>query len=237
MTLYETLSFHSPFYNEKCAPKRDALVRKKKRPELHDKETRSPVLFQDLMAMCWSHEPKQRPGMSEVKILADKAEFELLRTASALRNTTERKACFSCACVSRTFPRALASNGGMGYSSERQIREAGERESLHNPSDPFTPVVKEEGTGASTNEVNSIHFSSNNCESLSELEPSTQIWVFEHVLTEHKPESKAAIYIYQDRSTGCYRRSAVSTNVMQNPRHVALVVPGLQAKTATLLAV
>lgn len=220
MTLYETLSFHSPFYSEICVPKRNEHVRNKKRPELHDKEKGSPVLFQDLMSLCWSHEPRQRPVMSEVKRMADKVEFELLRAALHLRNITKKS--ITCACVSRTFPStstttvaSLVSHnaiGGTVDSTVKQIsehKEANDRKLLHNKqSDPDTSVNKgEETCDSASDEEEIMQFSSN--EPLND--PSTQIWVFENVSTEHKSESKAAYCTYQNGCTGCYRRSAVST--------------------------
>ena len=224
MTLYETLSFHSPFYSEICVSKRNEHVRNKKRPELHDKEKRSPVLFQDLMSLCWSHEPRQRPVMSEVKRMADKVEFELLRAASHLRNITKKS--ITCACVSRTFPStsAIASLvshnnaiGGTVDSTVRQIsecehKEANDRRLLHNKqSDPETSVNKgEESSDSDSDEEEIMQFSSN--EPLND--PSVQIWVFENVITEHKSESKAAFCTYQDGCTGCYRRSAVSSYLL-----------------------
>ena len=222
MTLYEMLSFHSPFSSEKCLPKRNQHVYKKKRPQLHDKQKRSPILFQDLMAMCWNHEPRQRPIMSKAKSLADKAEFELLRTASSIENTTKRRSCISCACVCRTLPSIpLASHTAIGGtatvdSTVRQIsehKEASDREPLCNEqSDPVTSLIKEGAEkcdSSATNKEEIMHFNSN--ESLNK--PSTQIWVIEHVITELKPESKAVIYTYPDGFTGRYKMNAVSNKI------------------------
>ena len=206
MTLYEMLSFHSPFSSEKCVPKRNHHVRNKKRPELHDKEKLSPILFRDLMAMCWSHEPRQRPVMSKVKTLADKVEFQLLRAASNLGNITKRKLYMSCACVFRTFPSAITSHEAIGGNVIRQISEY--KETIH--SEQSDPVIEaaENCEHKGTSNKAEVQFSSD--ESLNK--PSTQIWVFERE-SEHKPESKAAIYTYQDGFRGCYRRSAVSNKI------------------------
>lgn len=213
MTLYEMLSFRSPFSSEKCHPRRNDHVLNKKRPELHDKQKRSPILFQDLMIKCWSHEPNQRPNMNEVKKFAERDEFELLRVASNLGNTTKQKSCFSCACVFRMSPVTLTSQdaiGGMIYNTVREINwheEVSDRESLHGgQSDPVRSVIEggTENCDSSTSNKE-VYFSSN--ESLNE--PTTQIWIFERII-EQKYLSKAVIYTYHDGLTGCYSRSAVS---------------------------
>ena len=211
MTLYEMLSFHPPFSSEKCHPKRNDLVRNKNRPMLHDKQKRSPILFQDLMVKCWSHEPNQRPDMSEVKLFAERYEFELLRAAYNLGNTTKS---ISCACVSHTSPNSvtLTSQGAIGGTIHNTVRESNEheeirdREPLHSwQSDPIRSVI-EGGAGNGDSSKEEVHFSSN--EPLNE--PSTQIWIFEHVVEQTEYLSKAVIYTYQDGLTGFYRRSAVS---------------------------
>ena len=96
MTLYEMLSFRSPFYNEPLI-NRNSIVCEGKRPTLHGKENRSPILYQELMALCWKHEPHQRPSMSQVEEWIDDPEFEQLRTEITLRDN----AMISCACVCR----------------------------------------------------------------------------------------------------------------------------------------
>ena len=66
MTMYELLSFRSPFDNVQQV-KRNYEIREKQRPALQARETRSLVLFQDLMSLCWHQEPEERPTMTQVQ--------------------------------------------------------------------------------------------------------------------------------------------------------------------------
>lgn len=99
MTLYELLSFRSPFDNVPQV-KRNFEVREKQRPSLQARETRSLVLFQDLMVMCWSQEPEDRPTMSRVREWVESSEFERLRAEIDLQDVKS----ISCACVCRILP-------------------------------------------------------------------------------------------------------------------------------------
>ena len=67
MTLFELLTFRSPFDNVPQV-KRNFEVREKQRPALQPRETRSLVLFQNLMGLCWNQEPEDRPNMSQVRL-------------------------------------------------------------------------------------------------------------------------------------------------------------------------
>ena len=205
MTLYEMLSFHSPFHFEKCVPKRNQYVCDKKRPELCEKEKRSPILFQDLMAMCWSHEPKERPTMDHVKeLLEKKYEFERLRAVVDLGNAPH----ISCACVCRIVPTTTA------YTSITDLvrQSSGHEETcdgqvLNHEQSHESVIQQEIENNDSINYQRNGHF--NSYESLKFNEPSTQIWIYKHVTDQELP-SKATIYTYQDGLTGCYKRSAVS---------------------------
>lgn len=99
MTLYELLSFRSPFDNVPQV-KRNYEVREKQRPTLQAKETRSLVLFQDLMSLCWGQEPEERPTMSQVREWVELPEFERLRAEIDLQDVKS----ISCACVCRILP-------------------------------------------------------------------------------------------------------------------------------------
>ena len=63
-------------------------------------EAQSPVLIQDVMEMCWDHEPNNRPSMSQVLQWAESIEFESLRVDSNLAQVTG----ISTACVTRIDP-------------------------------------------------------------------------------------------------------------------------------------
>ena len=116
MTLYELLSLKSPFDLIKPHVKRNHEVKEKKRPILKAKETRSLVLLQDIMTMCWDHEPDARPRMEQVKEWASLAEFERLRAQISLRDVNS----ISCACVCRVTPdnEDEPRNGGIGMIPE-----------------------------------------------------------------------------------------------------------------------
>lgn len=99
MTLYELLSFRSPF-DKIPLVKRNFEIREKQRPSLQARETRSLVLLVDLMAMCWNQEPEDRPNMSQVREWIESPEFEKLRTEVDLQYVKS----ISCACVCRILP-------------------------------------------------------------------------------------------------------------------------------------
>ena len=99
MTLYELLSMKSPFEHVPHV-KRNHEIRDKQRPLLKAKETRSLVLLQDLMVMCWAHEPEERPSMSQVKEWVSSPLFERLKTEIALKEVKS----ISCACICRITP-------------------------------------------------------------------------------------------------------------------------------------
>ena len=100
MTLYELLSQKVPFHDIDPAIKRNHEVIDKQRPLLKAKETRSLVLLQKLMQMCWSHSAEERPRMEQVCEWASSDEFERLRAEINLKDV----ASISCACVVRITP-------------------------------------------------------------------------------------------------------------------------------------
>lgn len=96
MVVYELLSLQSPFANVE-AGKRNTLVKEKKRPQLQGKGLRSLLMAQNIMRMCWSHDPDRRPTMREVTEWARGEEFSRLRAEISL----EKVESVSCACVYR----------------------------------------------------------------------------------------------------------------------------------------
>ena len=100
MTLFELLSYRPPFGDVLPAVKRNHEIRDKQRPVLKAKETRSLVLLQDLMTMCWDHESDERPRMRQVYEWASAPEFERLRAEINLKDVSST----SCACVCRVSP-------------------------------------------------------------------------------------------------------------------------------------
>ena len=99
MTLYEMLSQKPPFDNVPHV-KRNQEVENRHRPILQTKETRSLILFQELMMMCWDHNPENRPHMEQVRDWVEAPEFERLRSEIFLKDVKS----ISCACVCRILP-------------------------------------------------------------------------------------------------------------------------------------
>lgn len=100
MTFYEMLSQKTPFDNIHPHVKRNQEVRNKHRPIPSAKETRSLILFQDLMALCWDHDPENRPTTKQIVDWVDAPEFERLRAQISLNGVKS----ISCACVCRILP-------------------------------------------------------------------------------------------------------------------------------------
>ena len=100
MTLYELLALRCPFDDVNPVFKRNLEVKDKHRPLLKAKETRSLVLLQDVMRLCWEHDPDQRPKMAQVNEWVDSEEFERLRAEVALSDVKS----ISCARVCRIVP-------------------------------------------------------------------------------------------------------------------------------------
>ena len=100
MTLYELLALRPPFDDINPAFKRNHEIRDKHRPLLKARETRSLVLLQDLMRMCWEQDPDERPTMGQVMAWVEMEEFERLRAEVALGGVRS----ISCAKVCRIVP-------------------------------------------------------------------------------------------------------------------------------------
>ena len=101
MTLYELLSLHAPFSDIMPPFKRNNEIRDKQRPLLKAKQTRSLVLLQELMQLCWNHDPDERPNMPQIIEWVASEEFERLRAEVALSDVK----LISCARVCRITPK------------------------------------------------------------------------------------------------------------------------------------
>ena len=101
MTFYEMLSQKTPFDNIHPHVKRNQEVRNKHRPIPSAKETRSLILFQDLMHLCWDHDPGNRPTTKQIVDWVEAPEFERLRAQISLNGVKS----ISCACVCRILPK------------------------------------------------------------------------------------------------------------------------------------
>ena len=100
MTVYELLSLSAPFSDVFPAFKRNTEIRDGHRPVLKGRQTRSLVLLQELMQLCWDHDPDRRPRMSQIREWVASEEFERLRADIALSDVHS----ISCACVCRITP-------------------------------------------------------------------------------------------------------------------------------------
>ena len=121
------LSFRSPLSDVTNHFRRNNLICQKKRPTLDKREEQSPVFFQELMKLCWSHDPVSRPDMHQIKTWIDEAEFEKLRAAVYLKLHS-----ITCACICRLNSEAGFSNsqqhnikGGFEYSTSATVSSDG----------------------------------------------------------------------------------------------------------------
>lgn len=99
MVVYELLCLHPPFYNV-MLQMRDNLIKENKRPPVQGGGVWSPLMAQNIMQMCWEHDPDNRPTMKEVTQCVQQEEFIRLRSAMSL----EKVESVSCACVCRIVP-------------------------------------------------------------------------------------------------------------------------------------
>uniref|UniRef100_A0A6A7FVB2 non-specific serine/threonine protein kinase n=2 Tax=Hirondellea gigas TaxID=1518452 RepID=A0A6A7FVB2_9CRUS len=85
MFLYELLTTHQPY--EQCDNVKE-LVLEGGRPALTYRETQYPVYLLDLMVLCWSNNPRQRPSASQVVSIATAPEFTTLLDVASLEHST-----------------------------------------------------------------------------------------------------------------------------------------------------
>ncbi len=100
MVLFELLTQRTPFEKIQPPVKRNHEVRDGRRPILEVKETRSILLLQELMFICWNQDPDMRPKMDQVVQWIQSPEFERLRVEISLDEVKS----ISCACVCRIQP-------------------------------------------------------------------------------------------------------------------------------------
>ena len=204
MVLYELLSQHSPFDNIQPM-KRNVKVNGGCRPTLQAKETRSLILLQDTMELCWEQEPENRPKMSQVSDWIQAPEFARLRAEISLREVKS----ISCACVCRILPEyerwgneplPLTVREGMKiYNSmemnleelqKTKLDEIGNFEGSNFRQEKFrsgsllSTVVKEPGDNVNVKQFN----------------PYTQIWMCEH----DQRKELLHIFTYNDGHPGHY---------------------------------
>ena len=96
MVIYELLCLQAPFATIDV-PKRNTLVMNGKRPKKSSKAMWAPLMAQDIMTSCWSHDPEKRPSMKEVTEWVATEEFRRLRAEISIDEVES----VSCACVCR----------------------------------------------------------------------------------------------------------------------------------------
>ncbi|XP_035686272.1 leucine-rich repeat serine/threonine-protein kinase 1-like isoform X3 [Branchiostoma floridae] len=97
MFLYELLSLKQPFEG---LDQINDLILREKRPPLTDKERSYPTNILDIMSLCWSHDPHNRPRAADITKAARCAEFPLLLQAMPVADGPGKTALVACATYS-----------------------------------------------------------------------------------------------------------------------------------------
>jgi hypothetical protein len=72
MFMYELLTLHLPFENQECVKEH---MLEGGRPSLTPRDLVYPTYFIDLMTLCWSQQPKDRPSISQIVSIVSAPEF------------------------------------------------------------------------------------------------------------------------------------------------------------------
>jgi len=72
MFMYELLTLRLPFENQECVKEH---ILEGGRPSLTQRDLVYPSYFIDLMTLCWSQQPKDRPSISQIVSIASAPEF------------------------------------------------------------------------------------------------------------------------------------------------------------------
>ncbi|XP_065157528.1 leucine-rich repeat serine/threonine-protein kinase 1 isoform X3 [Atheta coriaria] len=83
MFLYELLTLHQPFEGHESVKE---CILEGGRPPLTYRETLYPSYFLDLMVLCWSQQPKDRPSASQIVSMASAPEFTHLCDIMSLKH-------------------------------------------------------------------------------------------------------------------------------------------------------
>ncbi|XP_060525729.1 leucine-rich repeat serine/threonine-protein kinase 1 isoform X2 [Cylas formicarius] len=83
MFIYELLTLHQPFEGHESVKE---CILEGGRPPLTYRETLYPSYFLDLMVLCWSHQPKDRPSASQIVSIASAPEFTHLSDVVYLKH-------------------------------------------------------------------------------------------------------------------------------------------------------
>ncbi|XP_017772148.1 PREDICTED: leucine-rich repeat serine/threonine-protein kinase 1 isoform X5 [Nicrophorus vespilloides] len=83
MFVYELLTLHQPFEGHESVKE---CILEGGRPPLTYRETLYPSYFLDLMVLCWSQQPKDRPSASQIVSIASAPEFTHLSDVMSLKH-------------------------------------------------------------------------------------------------------------------------------------------------------
>ncbi|XP_049820088.1 leucine-rich repeat serine/threonine-protein kinase 1 isoform X2 [Aethina tumida] len=83
MFIYELLTLHQPFEGHESVKE---CILEGGRPPLTYRETLYPSYFLDLMVLCWSQQPKDRPSASQIVSIASAPEFTHLSDVISLKH-------------------------------------------------------------------------------------------------------------------------------------------------------
>ncbi|CAH1229976.1 ANK3 [Branchiostoma lanceolatum] len=97
MFLYELLSLKQPFEG---LDQINDLILREKRPPLTEKERSYPTNILDVMSLCWSHDPHNRPRAADIHKAARCPEFPLLLQAMPVADGPGKTALVACATYS-----------------------------------------------------------------------------------------------------------------------------------------
>ncbi|KAI5703280.1 hypothetical protein M8J75_009878 [Diaphorina citri] len=82
MFVYELLTLHQPFESHESVKE---CILEGGRPPLTQRETTHPSYMIDLMVLCWSHSPRDRPSASQIVSIASAPEFTHLHDVVSLQ--------------------------------------------------------------------------------------------------------------------------------------------------------
>ncbi|XP_050524105.1 leucine-rich repeat serine/threonine-protein kinase 1 isoform X2 [Daktulosphaira vitifoliae] len=90
MFIYELLTMHQPFENHESVKE---SILEGHRPALTFRETSYPSYLLDLMAVCWSQSPKDRPSASQIVSIVSAPEFTHLYDVISLNHSADVISC------------------------------------------------------------------------------------------------------------------------------------------------
>ncbi|XP_019617338.1 PREDICTED: leucine-rich repeat serine/threonine-protein kinase 1-like [Branchiostoma belcheri] len=118
MFLYELLSLKQPFEG---LDQINDLILREKRPPLTEKERSYPTNILDIMSLCWSHDPHNRPKAADIHKAARCPEFPLLLQAMPVADGPGKTALVACATYSEQVQIIDDGYGGLLEQSVSQV--------------------------------------------------------------------------------------------------------------------